>query len=332
MARTSFLIIVNPTSGRRKALRLAEEVAAHLGRRDRSVVIRHTEAPHDAERIAREACTAGADRPDCIVACGGDGTVQDVANALAPVQASQPAQSPVMGLAPAGRCNDFARALGVTADPITVASALADAEPRAIDLGRLNGRYFCTVATLGVDAEVTSYVDTMRMPLRGTAAYVYGALRVLSRYRASGVRITGDFGVIEKQVFLASSANTSSYGGAIPIAPDASPTDGELDLCVIDRVTRLRAFSLLPIVMMGRHKTRVGVRFIRTKRFTISATPPPAGSRLKNRRRTNHGPADSPPALEFWADGERIGQTPADVEVVPGAIRILLPSESEPRQ
>jgi diacylglycerol kinase (ATP) len=230
-----------------------------------------------------------------------------------------------MGLAPAGRCNDFARGLGVGTDPVDIASTLADGEPRAIDLGRLNGRYFCTVATLGVDAEVSSYVDTMRMPLRGTAAYVYGALRVLARYRANHVRITGDFGVIEQAVFLASSANTASYGGAIPIAPDASPLDGELDLCVIDRVTRLRAFALLPIVMMGRHTSRPGVRFIRAKRFNISATEPKETGRRGSRARSTTGTVDAGPALEIWADGERIGSTPADVEVVPGAIRVLLP-------
>ena len=101
-------------------------------------------------------------------------------------------------------------------------------------------------------------------------------------------------------MFLASSANTSTYGGAIRIAPDAVPTDGLIDLCVIDRVTRLRAFALLPTVLLGRHQSLKIVRFMRTKRLTI----------------------ESDERLELWADGEKIGTTPVCVEAVPGAVRV----------
>jgi len=296
-------MIVNPTSGRRRALRTVEHVAAYLRRRGHHVAIRYTRARGDAERLASVACSGDADRPGCVVACGGDGTVQEVVNALAPLKVALGGRCPVMGLVPAGRCNDFARALGISSDPVVIASVLADGEPRAIDLGRVNDRYFCTVATLGVDAEVSSFVDAMRMPLRGTIAYIYGALRVLSRYRPHVVRLSGDFGVIEQGVFLASSANTSSYGGAIPIAPEASPTDGELDLCVIDQVSRMRAFAMLPMVMAGRHTSKAGVRFIRTKRFSVASVEP----------------------MEVWADGEHIARTPVEVEVVPGVLDVLLP-------
>lgn len=299
----SILIIANPTSGRRKGVRMAEVVAAYLRRRDHEVAVRFTTTSRDAEQVALDAC-AGDDRPTCIVACGGDGTVQQVANALAGLEDSPGSSVPVMGLAPAGRCNDFARALGISDDPVAIAGTIADGEPRAIDLGRVNGRYFCTVATLGIDAEVTSFVDSMRMPLKGTMAYIYGALRVLAVYRPHEVRISGDVGVITQGVFLASSANTPSYGGAIPIAPGADPTDGRLDLCVIDAVSRIRSFALLPIVMLGRHQNRAGVRFIRTRELCIDAAEP----------------------LELWADGERIGSTPARIDVAPGALRVLLPS------
>lgn len=303
MAREAILIIVNPTSGRRRALRVAEQVAAYLKRRDRDAAIRYTRARGDAERLVQEACISQDDQPGCVVACGGDGTVQEVANALAPLQASPDHEAPVMGLAPAGRCNDFARALGITAGPVAIAKTLADGVPYAIDLGKVNERYFCTVATLGVDAEVTSYVDAMRLPLRGTLAYVYGAIRVIRRYRAHDVHLTGDFGTIEQSIFLASSANTSSYGGAIPIAPGASPTDGKLNLCIVDRVSRLRAFLMLPMVMLGRHRNQPDVHFIHTEQFTVEAKE----------------------TLEIWADGERIGTTPAKIEVAPGALRVLLP-------
>jgi diacylglycerol kinase (ATP) len=210
----------------------------------------------------------------------------------------------MMGLAPAGRCNDFARVLGVSTNAQAMADVLTNGTPCSIDLGRVNDRYFCTVATVGVDAEVSSYVDAMRVPLSGTAAYLYGALCVLGRYQPRTVRIAGRFGVIEQAVFLASCANTSFYGGSIPIAPGAVPIDGLLDLCIIDALSTWRALRLIPTVLKGRHRLEPEVRFIKTKRLSIETGEP----------------------LELWADGERIGRTPATIEVAPGAVEVMLPA------
>lgn len=302
MANPRVLIIANPTSGKRRGARTAEDVQALLQTHPIDSKVVYTQNAKDAERIARQACNDGETTPGTIVACGGDGTIQQVAAVLAELRASN-RPIPALGLAPAGRCNDFARVLGITRDPSAIADVLADGVRTPLDLGRVNGRYFCTVATLGIDAEVTSFVDTMRMPLRGTMAYLYGAIRVLFRYRAKNVRIKGDFGEIERAVFLASTANTRSYGGAIPIVPNATPTDGVLDLCIIDRVSRFRALLLIPVVMRGKHPGRNGIAFVRSKCLRI----------------------ESPEPVELWADGERIGQTPVTIECIPGAIDVLLP-------
>ncbi|MBU0717609.1 MAG: diacylglycerol kinase, partial [Planctomycetes bacterium] len=147
------------------------------------------------------------------------------------------------------------------------------------------------------------YVNEMKSPLRGTAAYVYGALRVLARYNSCRVRVTADFGTVEKSVFLASTANTASYGGAIEIVPGATPTDGLLDLCVIDGVSRLRSFFILAAVLAGRHQAHPNVHFFQTARLEIDADDP----------------------LEIWADGELMGRTPVTIEAAPAAVRVLLP-------
>ena len=300
----SILIIANPTSNRGRGAHTADAVTALLRERGQSVATCLTQARGDAEAIASDACRSGKDRPECIVACGGDGTIQEVANALAKYRESDPHSVPALGLAPAGRCNDFARVLGVSPDPTAIAEILITGAPQPIDLGKVNDRYFCTVATAGVDAEVSSFVDSMRMPLRGTLAYLYGAVRVLARYRGRCVRLEGDFGTIEKRVFLASSANTCAYGGAIRIAPDAVVTDGLLDLCVIDSVSRLRSLFMLLAVMRTRHTHCRQVQFIKTSRVRLEADEP----------------------MELWADGERIGTTPATIEAVPDAVKVVLPA------
>ncbi len=335
MERGPILIIVNPVSGRRRAVRLAHAVAEYIRGSGICVEVRETTGKLSGQQIATDACNDDSQRPACVVACGGDGTIQEVANALSDWKAatfgtgsaSAADPCPTLGVAPGGRCNDFATVLGIPNDAGKIAETILRGVPVPIDLGRITSdeqrsitkspgrqitkslspsRYFCTVATLGVDAQVSGFVDRMRLPLKGTPAYVYGAIRVLSRYRPSHVRLEGDFGVIQRPVFLATSANTSTYGGAIPIAPEADPTDGLLDLCVIDSVSRIRAFSMIPIVMAGRHVNREGVHFIRTRRVSM-ATQQPA---------------------EIWADGECIGETPATIDIVPAAVRVMLPATS----
>lgn len=299
----SILIITNPTSNAGRGARTAVLVAAELRSMGADVIVRETTQAGDAKRITGEAL----DDPNlpwrCIAACGGDGTIQQVAGVLAGARSRGSAAVPSLGVIPAGRCNDFAHALGIPKDPHRAAANLVEGTPTPIDLGRVNDRYFCTVATVGIDAEVSSYVDSIGGRLKGTVAYLLGALRVLRRYEAKTVRLEGDFGKIEQSILLASSANTRLYGGSIPIAPDAIPTDGKLDLCVIDAVSRLRALTLIPAVLAARHTSRREVRIIKTERFKIDAEEP----------------------MEIWADGERIGNTPASITAVPRAIEVIFP-------
>lgn len=297
----AILIVANPTSGRGRGTRTAEALAANLRDNGRSTTIAYTKKSGEAEAITREALLAGT--WSCIVGCGGDGTIQEIANALASNGNNNASDRPPLGLAPAGRCNDFARALGIPTDPAAICEVIEHGAATPVDLGKANGRFFCTVATMGIDAEVSRFVDGMKIPLRGRAAYVYGALRMVVCYRPKTVRLEGDFGVIEQPIFLASTANTSSYGGAIEIAPDANPTDAMLDMCVIDHASMWRTVGLVLAILRSRHRHNPHVRFLRTRQVEISSSD----------------------QLEIWADGEPIATTPATLSVQPGAIDVLLP-------
>jgi diacylglycerol kinase (ATP) len=297
------LIVANPTSGRGLGRRVAERVADALRAAGADVAVEYTRTAGDGERVAREAAENRERMFGCVAACGGDGTVQQVVNGLLSAGTRDDSAIPALGVVPAGRCNDFARAIGMPKDPAAIAAVLGGGHHARLDLGKVNGRYFCTVATAGIDAEVSSFVDAMRLPLKGTAAYVYGAIRVLVRYAAPRVRIDGDFGVIDGPLFLASSANTSSYGGAIPIAPPARLDDGQLHLCIVRKVSKLRAFKLVPALLKGRHLDYPEVQIMTTRHLTI----------------------DMEERMELWADGERVGETPATIEVVPEAVPVVVP-------
>ncbi len=364
----TFVIIHNPTAGSGRGSRTADAVAAALqnykshGDRELNVTTHPTSAPGDAEKIAENAIqnhtgksSNCANPPICIVACGGDGTVQDIANAIVNTTHSGNAgktgtashtNTPraILGLAPAGRCNDFARALKIPTDSDKIAQILTEGTPRPIDLGcvttdgvtsgcvttggdspgsvppgnsppaQSTHRYFCTIAALGFDAAVSRYVNDMWMPLRGTPAYIYGTLQTLLRYKTPTLKLSGDFGDYEGPVFFAANANTPSYGGAMRIAPEADPTDGNLDICLVTKISRLRALRLLPSVMSATHPSRPQVRMLRTKTLTVTHLDAHLAS-----------PTNPDKPIEVWADGEPIATVPVTIRCVPGAIKIMLP-------
>lgn len=301
--RRTYVIVFNPTAGRGRGNRAATEIVHALSQRDLDCHVLPTGRRGQGTQLAADAIAEHRDEGElCVVACGGDGTMQEVANAVA--RASSP--HVVMGLAPAGRCNDFAYALGIDADPARIAHVLVDGQPRSFDLGRVGDRYFCTIAALGFDAAVSRFVNEMKMPLRGSPAYVYGTMRELMRYRTPMVKLSGDFGRIEGPVFMAATANTCRYGGAMRIAPQADPTDGLLDVCLVSAIKRRRVLWLLNKVVSGRHVELAEVRMLRTRRLSVEA-------------------CDANARVEVWADGEPLSQLPVTIESVPNAIRVLVP-------
>ena len=304
----SYIVICNPTAGKGKALRKAERIRDLLIGQDHDVAIKPTMAHGDAERLVAESVAdASPDDPIGVIACGGDGTIQQAANAIMNTGSDRA----VLGLAPSGRCNDFARALGISRPFASIADALVNGEPRPVDLGRMNDRYFCSIAAVGFDAVVTRYVNDMSMPLRGTASYIYGALRVLMTYRTPQLRITGEFGEYVGPVFMLSTANTACYGGALRIAPDASPTDGMFDICLVSAIAKIKVVALIPRVLTAAHTRLPQVAMHKSRSLTIT------GVRI-----------DDPVAEEVWADGEFIGKLPATIDIVPDAIRVIQPTRT----
>lgn len=302
---TRYVIVANPTAGGRGAGRLAERVDRELRDAGAASDVQYTSVRGEAETITRAELQR---RPDgggtrlCIAACGGDGTVQEVVNALR----GQPDENGILGIVPAGRCNDFASAFGIAGDAHRIAQILMAGHTQQVDLGRVNDRFFCTVAALGFDAAVSRFVDGMRLPLRGTAAYLYGVLRVLLSYAPVDVRLNINGETLDGPVFLAASANTPCYGGRMRIAPDAHPGDGLLDLCLISPLSRLRVIRLLRRVIRGEHRDLPEVRLLRAGKIRIESAQP----------------------REIWADGEYVARTPATIESVKDAVEMAVPASA----
>lgn len=295
------VVILNPTAGRYFARRhqetlqqILEQVCSRAGCSWR---VEWTNAPGHAIQLARRAAETGA---QIVVAAGGDGTCNEVANGLLGTSAR-------MGVIPLGTGNDFARHVGIPGDLRQAVETLVRGRAKRIDLGMVNGRYFVNIAGCGLDAAVAQRVNQGFRYLRGTAAYVAALLQTLYTFRPTQMRVTVDGQRWEERAFLCTVANTDSYGGGMRIAPDASVEDGLLDVCVAGAVSKLELLWVFPRVYRGAHVTHP--RFYLWKgRYVQVETDPPV------------------PVL---VDGDVLGSTPAVFTVHAQALEVVIPGGKE---
>jgi YegS/Rv2252/BmrU family lipid kinase len=271
--------------------------------------VERTRGPRDAERIAREAVGAGVER---IIVAGGDGTLSEVATGLL---ASDLADRVAIGLLPLGTGGDFVRTVGVSRDPERAVAALASHAPRAIDAGRVTyldrgGKsatsYFVNVASFGMGGLVDEMVNRTTKALGGTASFLLGTLRALVRFRGEpvGIRLDGE-PIFEGLLAIAAAANGRYFGGGMHVAPRARLDDGLLDVIVVPNLPRLRLLSQLPLLYRGTHVEAGAATAFRGRVLEATAEP---GSVLID------------------VDGEPLGSLPLRIEILPGALSLLVPA------
>lgn len=289
--RTRALYIVNPAAGGGRAARLAPRLGAllrGLGAQAEVVVAR---GPGDLEDLAERGAREGYSP---VVAVGGDGTVQGVANGL--LRAPRP---PPLGVVPAGRGNDLARTLRLPGDVEGATRLILGGATRRIDLGRCGGRFYLSAGGAGFDARVGRVVG--RTGSGGALAYALAVLAELRRYEPADLTLHLDGEALRRRSLLVAVANGRYYGGGMLIAPRARPDDGLLDVCIGGDLSRREVLALLPGIYYGRHVRHPKVEFRRARRVRI----------------------EGPPGTPVHLDGESASDLPAEFEVVPGALLVV---------
>ena len=213
--------IINPISGIGRQKKLEPMIAELLDTKRFDYEISYTKAPGHAIEISREAAEAGF---HMVIAVGGDGSVNEVAQGLAN-------SNTAMGIIPAGSGNGLARHLGI---PLKMNEALAtinNAHLRTIDTAHLNGHRFVVTAGVGFDAYVSwKFGQNGR---RGFRAYAQLVMNEFPRYKAKEYEIEVDGKVTRTRAILISIANSAQYGNNASIAPKAKIDDGLLDVCIL---------------------------------------------------------------------------------------------------
>lgn len=262
-------IIINPLSGARgrgdlgtRRAALAKRILdAHQLDSSRVFV---SEYPGHAIVLAGEAVAAGS---SLVCAWGGDGTLNEVATALA--HSNVP-----LGVIPAGSGNGFARELGIPLDPQQALEVALHGRDRVIDAGELGGRLFFNIAGIGLDAHIAALFNTRTPHRRGFWRYVLLGWRELMTYRPARYRLDLDDERLEREAFMVVLANLRQYGNGACIAPQAEPDDGRLDLVVVEARSTMRAILLTPrLFARNLHRAR-GILTRCVTRTTISSTTP----------------------------------------------------------
>jgi diacylglycerol kinase (ATP) len=246
-------------------------------------------------------------KPDALVVVGGDGIVNLGANLVAGTKVP-------LGIVPSGTGNDMARVLKIPHDNTEAAiKVLTDAlqnGPRTIDAARISytdeagepaQRWFLCALSAGFDAIVNERANNMRNP-KGPSRYILALMIELTKLKPIKYRITLDGVVTETEGALVSIGNGVSLGGGMLITPDAKVDDGLLDVLIVKPLGRVAFMRIFPRVFKGTHVTDPRVSITRAKRIRLEAEN-----------------------VAAYGDGERIGKLPIDVEVVPGAVRVLAP-------
>lgn len=293
------LFIDNPVAGRRHPHFLTKQVAYRLRRYGWQVEVVGTAYAGHGINLAREAASR---RYDMVVACGGDGTINEVLQALA-------GTATCLGVVPTGTANVWAGEVGLPRDAERLA-ALLDHGPRpAIDIGRADSRLFLLMAGIGLDAAVVRRVQVGLKERVGRWAYVISLLEQISAYQGVSVRLMLD-GIVEEHVlWMLVVGNTRRYAGYFRLTPQALIDDGRLDVCMVPGQSAAWSIPQWSALLTGALPLRKHLLYRSVQEITIHSARP----------------------LPIQVDGDPAGCTPVTIAAVPGGVRMVMPDRRAAR-
>jgi diacylglycerol kinase (ATP) len=303
------LLIYNPTSGRRRQRRFAEIEHAARILKDAGIIaeLAPTTAPGAATKIARQAVDQ---RRGMVIACGGDGTINEIVNGLARSQVP-------MALLPAGTANILAKELGIPWDIPRAARLIAGGQVRRIALGMAlptggnhssnmssEGRYFLSVAGAGPDGAIVNCVHQGLKKSTGVVAYWVEGFRQLFRYGFPQMHVHS--AGKHRQATIIVVGRTAHYGGPFKITTEASLFEDSFEFLTHSTRSRLGYLACLPAMWMGTLRKRDGIETWKaTDVICESVGTEPVYAQV---------------------DGEPVGALPITFRIVPDALSIVTPA------
>ena len=292
------ILIINPASGGGDKAGEIPELAARYP----WIEVRETRAAGDIEKLTRAACEEGY---DAVLVAGGDGAVSAAIDGI-PAHA----RGVKLGIVPAGTGNDFAGGLGIPSDPadaleIIAAGRTIRADVMRLRKGKMEVTRLLNAASGGLSSALDEKMDSDMKSRWGRLAYLVAALRSLADVKMYDVTLDLDGEEVRPRACAVLVANGPRVGGQ-ELVSAADVTDHFLDVVIVTAETFAERALLAAAFLAGTHLDAEGIIFRRAKRVRIDASP----------------------AMAFHGDGEDIGETPLELELVPSAVEVFVPQEA----
>ena len=295
--KQEMLLILNPNAGTRQARRFLPEMISCFTRAGYLCTVCITEQRGDAATFAREyAGWAG-----LVVACGGDGTLNEVITGLQLGNHSTP-----LGYIPCGSTNDFASGLGLPAAPLAACEAIVSGTPHTLDAGLFGAdRYFCYTASFGAFTSVSWSTPQNIKNVFGHAAYILEGIRSLADIRPIHMRITADGQVYEDDYIFGAICNSTSLGGVLKLEHnEVHMSDGLFETLLIPFPPDLLALNRILTALRTHHYADPSLSFLRASSYLF----------------------EGPPDIVWTLDGEAAdGAARTEIRNIHNAFRILCP-------
>lgn len=308
------IVIVNPASASGSTGEAWPQIASDLRSQFGSFQVRFTKRRGDAGALASDAARKGA---RLIIACGGDGTVSEVANGIL-----SSGKDVELGIVPSGTGGDFRRSLEIPSNSREAASVLRTGRTVRIDVGRVSYfdhdgkeamRYLLGVASCGMSTKVIERVKAggpdwlpANTPKWIGGRISFGASLLQTAMRITPTRVVVQLDDDHERHLLVSNlciANARYFGGGMKIAPDAKLTDGKFDVVGIGDLSAVKIFTSAPRVYTGSHLSMSEVSHALARKISVR-------------------PADRAAEVALEIDGELPGRLPATFQIVPEALRV----------
>src|SRR5579859_613705 len=305
------LLIHNPNAGTggRARRRLLDQVRKILSRGGIEADLQETTAPGDATAMAQRATAEGR---QLVIACGGDGTLNEVVNGLA---AQKNGHRVPMALLPGGTANVLAKELCLPWDILKAAEKLVHGEVKEIALGLATPirepakkRYFISVAGAGPDGMIVYSIDLDLKARVGILAYWWQGTREVFRYKFRHFRVTAAGQQIDSSIVVV--GRTKHYGGPFKITTGADLYEDQFELMTLTTRSGFRYLSYLPSLWLGRLRGTKGVHFWKADSIVCE----PLGEQ----------------PIYAHVDGEPLARLPVEFKIIPRALKLLVPRSAVP--
>jgi YegS/Rv2252/BmrU family lipid kinase len=306
-------VVVNPHSAGGRTARQWPQLAAMLESRLGRVVTRFTSEPGAGIAITRGLLREGC---DLIIAVGGDGTINEVANGFFEKDQMVRPEA-VIGILPLGTGGDFRRTLGISTDADGAIGILAEGVPLQIDVGKATfrandgsnaTRYFVNLLSFGMGGHVASRSKNFMGRFGGKAAFFWATVKTFLRYRGRQVSLCLDESSTRLPFFITNVAvgNGQFHGGGMRPCPAAVPNDGLFDVTIINYAGALQLLSSISMLYSGEVYSHPKVRHFEASRILAEGSSP----------------------TEIEIDGEPLGTLPLEITLLPRQLRVLVAASS----